>query len=279
MMTMDKKDEGYFVEKLYRAKEFYHMAGVTRQTLRHYIDKGLIAPARVAENGYALYGQQELLQLLLLRYYRALELGVDEVKEFLWCNDLPTQVSELDSALETLDAQIAVLREKRKRLEIRRRQVQECITLPEKTYSGEIQEPMYVLHVDEAYRRPDGPELIQALSSRLPHIHISLCGDYRDFNARRPMATRVGYGAVGTRFLEGLNLDAFQCIPVQPCIVARARVENPLLIQPHELHVLYDAVAQGGHEVINGVFGHIISAERQKDGKFYYYIVMRVHVA
>lgn len=265
------------MEKLYKPNELYHMAGVTRETLRHYVDKGLITPARVEKNGYAFYGEQELLQLMLLRYYRSLDLGVDEVKQFLLHNDLLTQTAQMDAALEVLDAQIAALQERRQRLAIRRRQVCECATLPEKVYPGTIEEPMYVLHIDDALRRSGGGALIQALSDRAPNIHISLSADYHDFIARRPMPARVGYGAVGTRFLEGLDLSAFQCIPAQPCLVARAQVENPLLIQPHELRTLYRAVEEGGYQVINGVFGHILSAERQ-DGKFRYYIIMRVHV-
>lgn len=268
------------MEKRYKPNEIYQMVGINRGTLRHYVERGLIAPASVdSENGYAMYGEQELVQMLVLRYYRSLELGVNEIKAFLLDSDLPSQVKLMDDTLAQLDTQIALLTEKRERLARRREQVFRTVTEFEKTlYPGNIKVPMYLLDLDEARRRPDGSALIRELSDRLPHIHISLVGNVENFTAHRPIVTKVGYGAVGSQHLHGLDLSAFRCIPAQPCVVCHARVENPLLIQPHELKPLYDTVEQNGLTVIDGVFGHILSAERI-NGKFYYYLVMRVHVA
>ena len=49
--------------KLYRAREFAELAGVTVRTLHHYDRLGLLKPSYRSEAGYRLYSQRDLAQL------------------------------------------------------------------------------------------------------------------------------------------------------------------------------------------------------------------------
>lgn len=91
------------MEKLYKPNEFYEMTGTSRETLRHYVEKGLLRPARITEKGYALYGEREVMQMMLLRYYRSCNMAVEEVRDFLWSKDMSGQIGELDRAVESLE--------------------------------------------------------------------------------------------------------------------------------------------------------------------------------
>lgn len=100
------------MENLFKPNEFYTMMGITRETLRHYIDKGLITPAYINEKGYSFYSEREALQMMIIRYYRSCDLPVESMKDFLWYMDLPAQVDELDQTICGLDEQISRLQKK-----------------------------------------------------------------------------------------------------------------------------------------------------------------------
>ncbi len=89
--------------RLYKPNEFYEATGVSRETLRHYVEKGLLYPAETTEKGYALYGEREVMQMMLLRYYRSCNMTVEEVRDLLWSKDMPDQIQELDRAAESLE--------------------------------------------------------------------------------------------------------------------------------------------------------------------------------
>jgi len=273
------------MKELFSANEFYGMTGTSRETLRHYVDKGLILPAHVSEKGYAYYGEQELLQMMILRYYRSFELSVTEMKGFLWEETVQQQVEELDLALERLDRQIAALQQKRARLVSRRRQVYDSAARCGQAFIGEvpspdfIPKPMYILNILETWDRlgKGAIPVFHTLAARFPRSHISLMANCADFLAKRPMPVRLGYGTVGLGNIEGLDPDLFRVIPVHRSLVTRIRVADPLLLSPEDLRPLYDRVEAEGCEVVDGVFGHLLSMERQGD-RFYYYITMRVHI-
>lgn len=59
------------------------LAGVTVRTLHYYDQIGLLRPARLADNGYRLYDEQDLLLLQQILFYRELGLELKEIKGIL----------------------------------------------------------------------------------------------------------------------------------------------------------------------------------------------------
>ncbi|HEY9425334.1 MAG TPA: TipAS antibiotic-recognition domain-containing protein [Microterricola sp.] len=59
------------------------LAGTTSRTLRHYDDIGLLAPARVASNGYRHYDAEALVRLQRILLLRQLGLGLPAIAEVL----------------------------------------------------------------------------------------------------------------------------------------------------------------------------------------------------
>lgn len=262
---------------LYKPNEFYEMTGTSRETLRHYVEKGLLRPAAVTEKGYALYGEREVMQMMLLRYYRSCNMTVEEVRDLLWTKAMPDQIRELDRAVESLEDQIRELERQRRNLVRRRQLVYESRQNLGQTFFHREGREMFLLNMAEARRTPEGERTIQAMAARFPEGHISLMGRVEDFLARRPMPVRLGYGASRRENLEGLDRSLFYRLPAQPALVTRVRVEDPLLLRPEDLQPLYDEVERQGYTVRDGIYGHLLSMERVGE-KFYYYITMRVHV-
>ena len=59
------------------------LAGVTPRTLRNYDHIGLLEPESIGANGYRYYGEQSILRLQQILFYRELGLGLAEIQEIL----------------------------------------------------------------------------------------------------------------------------------------------------------------------------------------------------
>ena len=68
---------------MYTVKQLSNLAGVTPRTLRHYDAIDLLKPSRVGANGYRYYGQDALLLLQQILFYRELDLPLEVIKEIL----------------------------------------------------------------------------------------------------------------------------------------------------------------------------------------------------
>lgn len=67
----------------YTVQTLAKLAGVSPRTLRWYDHIGLLAPGRRGENGYRLYGPEEVDRLQQVLFYRALGVELGEIKALL----------------------------------------------------------------------------------------------------------------------------------------------------------------------------------------------------
>lgn len=106
---------------LYSKSEFCRRAGITPETLRHYLDLGLVAPARVQANGYRLYAPQSLLDVWSCRLGLALGSPLKQLPS-LWdesaCEGflrfLDRRQTELEAQLQDLQRQCRMVEEIRR---------------------------------------------------------------------------------------------------------------------------------------------------------------------
>lgn len=61
--------------------ELARLVGVTRRTLRHYAEIGLLTPTRVSKQGYRYYGEAELLRLQRVLLLREMGFGLPAIRE------------------------------------------------------------------------------------------------------------------------------------------------------------------------------------------------------
>jgi len=101
---------------MYTVKQLSTLAGVTPRTLHYYDQIGLLKPTRIAENGYRYYGDESLLRLQQILFYRELDLPLDEIKKIMGRHDfdvmgalyshrdaLKKQLARLNRLLQTVD--------------------------------------------------------------------------------------------------------------------------------------------------------------------------------
>lgn len=97
-------------------KQLSKLAGVTPRTLHHYDEIGLLKPSRVGDNGYRYYGEESVLRLQQILFYRELGIPLEDIKKIMGRRDfdvmgalrshreaLQKQVSRLNRLIHTVD--------------------------------------------------------------------------------------------------------------------------------------------------------------------------------
>lgn len=67
----------------YTVKKLAELAGVSVRTLHHYDQLGLLVPSGRTDAGYRLYGQDELLRLQQILFYREMDLPLESIAAIL----------------------------------------------------------------------------------------------------------------------------------------------------------------------------------------------------
>jgi DNA-binding transcriptional MerR regulator len=101
---------------MYTVRQLSKLAGVTPRTLHYYDEIGLLKPSRVGANGYRYYGEESLLRLQQILFYRELDLPLEDIKKIMGRRDfdvlgalyghkeaLQKQIYRLNHLLETVD--------------------------------------------------------------------------------------------------------------------------------------------------------------------------------
>ncbi|OIJ34449.1 MULTISPECIES: MerR family transcriptional regulator [unclassified Microbacterium] len=120
-------------ERDWSIQEIARLAGTTSRTLRHYDDIGLLAPSRIAANGYRHYDAAALVRLQRILLLRELGLGLPQIAEVLGPSTgsgtqgagSGTRTATEAAALET---HLALLREEQTRLARQIASVESTIT-------------------------------------------------------------------------------------------------------------------------------------------------------
>ena len=64
----------------YSTKQFCQLSGITINTLRYYLENGLIEPANIQENGYRQFSLENVIDVFMIRNQRGIDASVDELK-------------------------------------------------------------------------------------------------------------------------------------------------------------------------------------------------------
>src|SRR5215208_4413506 len=101
---------------MFTVKQLSKLAGVTPRTLHHYDEIGLLKPSRVGENGYRYYGEESVLRLQQILFYRELDIPLEDIKKIMGRRDfdvlgalqshkdaLKKQVTRLNRLITTVD--------------------------------------------------------------------------------------------------------------------------------------------------------------------------------
>ena len=97
-------------EKLFKAREFAQLAGVTVRALHHYDRLHILKPARYTSSGYRLYSERDFARLEQIVALKFIGFSLEEIRKIL-------NRDQVDLAT-TLRQQREAIEEKRRRLEL-----------------------------------------------------------------------------------------------------------------------------------------------------------------
>lgn len=84
---MTDRDESLLANQPLNIGELAQAAGASAKTIRYYEQIGLLPPPQRADNGYRLYGNQDVERLRFIRNARSLGFSLDDLKEVLALRD------------------------------------------------------------------------------------------------------------------------------------------------------------------------------------------------
>ena len=90
---------------MFTVKQLSALAGVTPRTLHHYDEIGLLKPSRVGDNGYRYYGEEALLRLQQILFYRELDMPLEDIRKIMGRRDFDV-LSALESHKQALKNQM-----------------------------------------------------------------------------------------------------------------------------------------------------------------------------
>lgn len=94
----------------YTIHELAHLSGITVRTLHHYDAVGLLRPLRRENNGYRIYGEDEVNLLQQILFYRELGFSLKRIKQIVYSDDYDKE--------RELKEQLAMLLQKRNQIDV-----------------------------------------------------------------------------------------------------------------------------------------------------------------
>jgi DNA-binding transcriptional MerR regulator len=90
---------------MFTVKKLSRLAGITPRTLHYYDEIGLLKPTRVGDNGYRYYGDEALLRLQQILFFRQLDMPLVSIQSIMGRHDFDV-VSALESHKQELRKRI-----------------------------------------------------------------------------------------------------------------------------------------------------------------------------
>lgn len=77
---MEPEQQAKGVKQAMKINEVEELTGITKKNIRFYEEQGLLSPCRNAENGYRVYGEQEVKSLKQIKLMRKLGVPIEDIR-------------------------------------------------------------------------------------------------------------------------------------------------------------------------------------------------------
>lgn len=118
----------------YKIKEISRLYGLCSDTLRYYEEQGLLSPKR-GENGYRMFGVQDIGKLNVIRSLRELDIPLERIREYIHNRDIETTLNLLNEEESLIRSQIKRLQEKYMDIEARKDELLKDRTIKDRQFS------------------------------------------------------------------------------------------------------------------------------------------------
>lgn len=126
-----KKEGGLALKDLFPIGTVAELFGVNVKTLRFYQEAGVLPPEYIdPKTGYRYYSTKQFERLNTIKYLRAMDIPLKQIKEFFDHRDVDTMLEILKSQREDIKEKIRKLDMIDKKISHRIEQIEKAVTLP-----------------------------------------------------------------------------------------------------------------------------------------------------
>lgn len=262
------------------ASEFCRLTGISGETLRHYVDCGLIDSVEIDANNYKRYTAKNAMDVLHARMCRGLdfpipniihkaEVALDEQESLLLVHRerLEAEERQLRLKLERMNQQIELMRFTREQLG---RVVER---------SAEKVPALYRLLLIGDGAAPDSRALRVAMEwmEKPQYTHVAIRApieSLRDPSVDElPMSLGIG---IRESFVKELDLDVSPpvvCFPQNRNIGTVVSTYDPLHLRKSDFPQLFEKVDSLGCEIVSDLAGRLCTYLETDKGRLYYFTV------
>lgn len=119
---------------LLKIGEFAEKGDVSRRSLRHYEELGLLTPEKRSSGGFRLYEENDLFKLEIIKIFKELGFTLEEIKEILQSREeaKKSKGEQIDYSQDVLRKQLAEVGKQIRELKERRELIEQGIEALEK---------------------------------------------------------------------------------------------------------------------------------------------------
>lgn len=260
---------------LYTSKKFCEITGITAETLRHYLELGLIKPAAVTESKYRKFSIENAVDVFYLRHERGLGLRLNQLQCENEAETLSEQEKRYQNNLDELMRQKALLESQIERNVYYQKLIQRAVDRKGEPLFINAMQLFGLSFLEFSDAKLANPQAVAAIRQWMNHpelLHLALRIELDQLLSEQPFLTpRIGLG-IRTDFAEKAGLRLDEAVTSQGSgkiadLVARS--ESLTCIPKAALQPLYEIARQspGCHDVL---VGRMITRVKEK-GQYWYY--------
>lgn len=250
--------------------------GVSTDTIRHYREVGLLRP-QIRENGYAEYGLDDMLRILITKEMRSMDISLPETQDFLSHRSMRNYYDWLSLRENALCDRIRYLQMELERLQETKTYASCGVRLLGKVeeFDGPSTYAVASIGVNDPYKRGDA---LSEWIEHFPFTYVSATITLRDLQHTpkdQPYPISIGAGAL-EKYVHAFSLPLPQDAHFQPgghfirtCIVT----DDLLHITPHDLAPLHAYAAEQHYRFASCTGGRVLFMEDNGDTPEYYLLV------
>ena len=268
-------------ETLYSAKTFYELAGVKRSTVRHFIDMGLLKPAYIRENGYAVYSNSQLLDIICLKNERSLDFSIQDI-ETTRKADLDDKIRQIDQQKIKCEQEIDALRHKIETMKMYRRILSEMAGHKDRIRidcQGKRElEGFWINRTARLSPKKTAEEIAHCIES-FPIVRVILHGKLTNTENPGdndvPMEIGYFYDRTQSGFIPRYP-ELYQTIPACPCVLLRTMTNSPLVVDRGQLATILASMEGSGLTPAGDIYTYVHAVENLHEGNRYYVTIRLV---